>query len=113
MKKAILTMTLILNISVFFSQKIHRSPDERKDFANVFWKRQHTLFDLITDKPIFPSKKNGELIYHIYYSSNEDPKPYEGTFTEEQLERHFYYKFKNKRTCKKFCRKRLKSLNKN
>ncbi|MFN4910132.1 MAG: hypothetical protein ACK444_02590 [Flavobacteriales bacterium] len=76
---------------------------QRKDIANVFWKRKFTLFDLITDEPIFPVNINDQKIYEIYYSSNEDPNPHKGAFTETQLENHFYYKFKNKSSCMQFC----------
>lgn len=85
------------------SNQILRNPDPRKDFANVFWKKKYTLFDLSTDEPIFPLTQDGKTIYQIYYTSNEDPKPYYGEFTPEQLERHSYYKFKNKANCMIFC----------
>lgn len=84
---------------------IVRDP-QRKDVANVFWKRKYTLFDLNTDEPIFPVIINGQKIYKIYYSSNEDPNPYQGSFTETQLENHLYYKFKNKTSCMEFCNSR-------
>lgn len=87
----------------FSSNQIIRNPDPRKDFANVFWKKKYTLFDFTTDEPIFPSNQDGIMIYKIYYSNNEDPNPYYGEFTNEQLERHPYYKFKNKVNCMKFC----------
>jgi len=85
---------------------IIRDPDSRKDYANVFWKRKYTLFDLITDEPIFPVIENGQKIYKIYYSSNADPSPYQGSFTENQLENHLFYKFKNKASCMEFCKTR-------
>ncbi len=81
-----------------------RSPEARLDIANVFWKKEYTLFDLITDEPIFPITENGTTLYQIYYSSNEDPNPYYGEFTPEELESHKYYKFKNKDTCLEFCK---------
>lgn len=83
---------------------------QRKDIANVFWKRKFTLFDLITDEPIFPVNKNDQKIYEIYYSSNEDPNPHKGAFTETQLENHFYYKFKNKSSCMQFCESKKRGL---
>jgi hypothetical protein len=86
--------------------KTKRNPDSRKDYANVFWKKSYTLFDLMTDAPIFPIDKNGRTIYKIYYSSNEDPNPYYGEFTSDQLEGHLYYKFKTKESCIKFCTSR-------
>ena len=89
--------------------KINRDPDDRKDFANVYWKKQYTLFDLITDEPIFPVNVNGTPIYKIYYSSNEDPNPYYKEFTAEQLEKHRFYKFKNKENCMVFCNRKNKN----
>lgn len=83
---------------------ITRDPDSRKDYVNVFWNRKYTLFDLITDEPIFPIIENGEKIYKIYYSSNEDPNPYQGSFTEIELENHLFYKFKNQASCLEFCK---------
>ena len=93
----------MVNLSVIRDSK-------RKDIANVFWKREFTLFDLMTDEPIFPVEINDQKIYEIYYSSNEDPNPYKGTFTETQLENHIYYKFKNKSSCMKFCETRKRGL---
>jgi hypothetical protein len=103
MKNLLILATMLCTFGFANAQKTVRDPDMRKDYANVFWNKQYTLFDLITDEPIFPKEKNGKKIYTIYYSSNEDPKPYKGTFTEIELERHLFYKFKNKRSCKKFC----------
>ena len=91
--------------------KINRDPDDRKDFANVYWKKQYTLFDLITDEPIFPVNVNGTLIYKIYYSSNEDPNPYYKEFTAEQLENNLFYKFKNKENCMIFCNRKKQNEN--
>ncbi len=85
-----------------------RDPNPRKDQANVFWKRQYTLFDFINDEPISPKTVNGKIIYNIYYSSNEDPRPYNGEFTEDQLESLLMYKFKTLESCEKFCSRRKK-----
>lgn len=88
--------------------ELKRDPDTRKDFANVYWKSEYTLFDKATDEPIFPKKKNGVLVYEIYYSSNENPNPFYGEFTEDELERHLFYKFKNKENCMLFCDRKNK-----
>ena len=88
--------------------EIKRDYNQKKDYANVFWNKEYTLFDLSTDEPILPVKKNGQFIYEIYYSSNEDPNPYYGKFTNEQLERLLYYKFKNKKNCLIFCNAKKK-----
>ena len=88
--------------------ELKRDPDSRKDFANVYWKSEYTLFDKATDEPIFPINKNEVLVYQIYYSSNENPKPFYGEFTEGELERHLFYKFKNKENCMLFCDRKNK-----
>jgi hypothetical protein len=85
------------------SSIVKRDPEPRKDYANVFWNSKYTLFDLITDEPIFPIIENGVKIYRIYYSSNENPMPFNGEFTERELESLLYYKFKDKISCLKFC----------
>jgi len=85
-----------------------RDPDSRKDFANVYWKSEYTLFDKATDEPIFPINKNGVLVYQIYYSSHENPKPFYGEFTIDDLEKHLFYKFKTKENCMIFCNKKNK-----
>jgi hypothetical protein len=83
--------------------KIVRNPEKRLDFANVFWKKAYTLFDLITDEPIFPINKNGKIVYQIYYSTNENPVANFGEFTPDELENLTCYKFKNRENCLKFC----------
>ena len=82
---------------------IIRNPEKRLDFANVFWKKAYTLFDLITDEPIFPINKNGKIVYQIYYSTNENPVANFGEFTPDELENLTCYKFKNRENCLKFC----------
>lgn len=88
------------------SMVVVRDPDPRKDHANVFWKRKYTLFDLQTDEPIFPVIENGVKVYRIFYTSNEDPRPIQGTFTEQQLEAHLYYKFQTEAICRVYLRSR-------
>ncbi len=89
----------------FYKTSIKINPNPRGGSQNVFFNQNYTLFDLTRPyDPIFPVNKNGKIVYQIYYSSNEDPKPYYGEFTPSQLESHLYYKFKNKETCQEFCR---------
>lgn len=90
------------------SNQIIRNPDTRKDFANVFWKKEYTLFDFSTDEPIFPIKKEGKLVYQIYYSTNEDPRPYYREISPEQLENLSVYKFKSRENCMIFCNSKKK-----
>jgi serine/threonine protein kinase len=90
---------------VVSSIKINPSP--RQGSQNVFFDKRYTLFDqTYQNTPIFPVNKNGNIVYQIYYSSNENPKPFYGEFTPEQLERHLFYKFKNLESCMVFCNSR-------
>jgi len=79
---------------------ISRNPDTRKDFANVFYNKQYTLFDLLTDEPIFLSE-DGK--FHIYIASNENKKPVEFIGNEDALKNVLMYKFKNYKNCKDWC----------
>jgi hypothetical protein len=73
------------------------------DYANVFFKQEFTLLDLMTNEPIYPVSKNGIVVYQIYFSSNEDPRPFYGEFTPDKLEKHLFYKFKDRESCMRFC----------
>jgi hypothetical protein len=79
------------------------NPNPTGGSQNVFFNKNYTLFDQKTNEPIYPVNKNGTIVYQIYYTSNEDPKPYYGEFTPEKLEKHLYYKFKNYNNCKNWC----------
>jgi hypothetical protein len=72
----------------------------RFDVANVYYKSAYALFDLLTDEVITP---NVSGTYDIWYSSNEDPKPYSRTFTKAQMTSFLFYKFKNKENCQRWC----------
>jgi hypothetical protein len=72
----------------------------RTDFANVYYKSAYTLFDLLTDEVITPTVSG---TYDIWYSSNEDVKPYQKTLTKAQLSSFLFYKFKNKENCQRWC----------
>jgi len=87
------------------TSNIKRNSKLGLDFANVFWKKEYTLFDLTSDEPIFPINKNGIVVYQIYYCSNEQKNPVFGEFTAEQLEKLLKYKFKDKTNCIKFFNK--------
>lgn len=88
----------------FVRTPIKINPNPINGSQNVFFNKNFTLFDQTKiNEPIYPVDKNGTIVYQIYYSSNEDPKPYYGEFTPEQLEKHLYYKFKNKANCMVFC----------
>ena len=78
---------------------IERDP-RSKDVANVFYDSNYTLFDLLTDEPILP---NSEGQYNIWYSSNEDPSPYNIVLSKNELSSHRYYKFKTKANCEQWC----------
>jgi hypothetical protein len=70
------------------------------DFANVYYKSAYALFDLLTDEVITPTVSG---TYDIWYSSNEDVKPYQKTLTKAQLSSFLFYKFKNKENCQRWC----------
>jgi hypothetical protein len=78
---------------------IERDP-RSKDVANVFYDKNYTLFDLLTDEPILP---NSEGQYDIWYSSNEDPSAYNIVLSKNELSSHRYYKFKTKANCEQWC----------
>lgn len=89
--------------SINTKKQINNRDPQTKDRANVFYNSNYTLFDLLTDEPIYPDQ-NG--IYNIWYSSNENPKPFSITLTLDELTKFRYYKFKNERNCKKWCESR-------
>lgn len=82
-------------------QTISRDPEPRKDYANVFYKTEYTLFDLWSDEPIFPSS-NG--IFEIYYATNEEKTPKKLTGTPSEIARSTVYKFKNYDNCLNWCK---------
>ena len=95
----------------YVNTAIKINPNPRGGSQNVFFNKNYTLFDASRpDLPIFPVNKNGEIVYQIYYSSNEDPRPFYGEFTPSQLESHLYYKFKNKDTCLEFCKNKKPTI---
>jgi hypothetical protein len=70
------------------------------DFANVFWKSQFTLFDLLTDEIILPDN-NGN--YNFWYSSNENINVFSTTKSIAQLQGFLFYKFKTRANCQLWC----------
>ena len=80
----------------FSQQEIKRDPDTRKDWVNVFYKPQSTLFDLWSDEPIFVSSDGN---YHIYYATNENKIPKELVASPQQVSTYSVYKFKNYENC--------------
>lgn len=105
MKNTLFTL-LLINVTVF-AQKINRDPSS-KDIANVFYKTKYTLFDFLTDKPIFPDTKG---VYTIYYASNEESIPKKFTGLANELSSLYYYKFSNYINCKNWCEKQKAELN--
>lgn len=91
---------LFFNFLLFSQGEIKRDPDSRKDWANVFYKSQYTLFDLWSDEPIFVSS-DGK--FHIYYATNENKTPQELVATPQQVSTYSVYKFKNYENCKNWC----------
>lgn len=83
------------------AQSIRRSPETRKDHANVFYNTNYTLFDLFSDEPIYPDP-NGK--YHIIISSNENKSPQSFIGTGLELSKLAMYKFKNFETHRRWAR---------
>jgi hypothetical protein len=98
---------------ILYKTTILRSPESRKDFANVFWNKEFTLFDKLTDEPIFPYKKNGLLVYKIYCSTNESLSAEYVELSPEQLQKKIAYKFLNFENCNKWIESKRRKLNKN
>ena len=105
-KQIIIIMTIVFAINTNAQSRVDdrilRDP-QPKDFANVYWEAPYTLFDLLTDEPIFPAFEKCRKIYKIYYSSNENPQIFYDEFTIEQLQNHLFYKFKTSENCQKWC----------
>jgi hypothetical protein len=77
------------------------------DFANVYWKSQFTLFDVLTDEIITP---NADGSYSFWYSSNEDPRVFQTTRTASNLPGFLFYKFKTQANCQKWSDLKTKRL---
>jgi uncharacterized protein (TIGR02145 family) len=93
----------IISQSLLLSQVVvKRNTQVSKEEANLNWSKEYTLFDYITDEPIFPLIRNGQNVYKIYYASKEDPRPTYGELSIAQVENLKYYKFKNREICLKF-----------
>lgn len=77
-----------------------RDNSNTKDYANVYYNPKYTLFDLLTDEPIYPDHNNN---YSLYYATNEDktPKYFYGSISE--LRELYVYKFKNLNNCQSWC----------
>lgn len=85
------------------SKTVIRDNSVRKDIANVFYSSKYTLFDHLTDEPIFPDE-NG--MYHIYCATNEDKTPRKKSVTVRELENMRVYKFKDYTNCANWCTKK-------
>ena len=83
------------------SRSINRNP-ESKDRANVFYKTEYTLFDLLTDEPIYP---NTDGNYAIYYATNENKTCKKLIVSPNDLTQYLVYKFKNLDNCIKWSKK--------
>jgi hypothetical protein len=110
MRRCSLTMMFFIYYGCFCAQKwpeikspVKINPSPTRGSQNVFFNKNYTLFDQITNDIIYPVNKNGVVVYQIYFSSEEDPRPYYGEFTPEKLEKHLFYKFKDRESCMKFC----------
>ena len=96
MKKIIILLVISLNI---LAQEVKRSPELKKDYANVFFNTNYTLFDFFSDEPIFPDKSGK---YDIIISSNENKSPQKFTGTGLELSKLMMFKFKSLETHRKW-----------
>ena len=104
-KTVILIIISILIYSTSIAQTIIRDPNPRKDVAHVFFNSKYTLFDHLTDEPIFPDQRG---IYSIYYASNENRRPYSYKGNAKGLSKLLMYKFKNYSNCNNWCKVKSK-----
>lgn len=79
---------------------VKRDPNPRKDYVNVFYNPEYTLFDFFTDEPIFPDQKG---VYQIYTATNENKVPKLLKGTAQEISQVTVYKFKNYKNCKNWC----------
>lgn len=82
-----------------FTTAAYKRETAKFDVANVFYKTQYDLFDLIRDEVIVPDA-NGNYTY--WYSSNEDPKVYQTTKSKTATANHLFYKFKTAASCQEW-----------
>jgi hypothetical protein len=92
--------TFLICFNIIAQNNIKRSPDVRKDYVNVFYNPQYTLFDFWSDEPIFPDS-NGN--YNIYTAINENRTPKQFVGKAYDIQNNFTYKFKNYSNCKNWC----------
>ena len=100
MRPILIICIMVLLVIQSNSQKTIRDPNPKKDVANVYFNSKYTLFDLLTDEPIFPDQIG---IYNIYYATNEDKRPRPMIGTSNEICRNTVYKFKNKKNCEDWC----------
>ncbi len=96
-----ITLLFLLASINLMGQTISRSPETRKDHANVFYNPRYTLFDLFSDEPIFP---NSDGKYEIIISSNENKSAQKYIGTGQELAGLLMYKFKNAETHRRWAR---------
>ena len=90
------------DVKKFRTSNFKRNIDLKLDFANVFWTKDYSLFDLLTDEVILPDQ-NGN--YNFWYSSNENINVFQITKSTDQLEGEgfLFYKFKTRENCQRWC----------
>lgn len=82
-----------------FTTAAYKRETAKFDVANVFYKTQYDLFDLIRDELIVPDASGN---YTYWYSSNEDPKVYQTTKSKTATANHLFYKFKTAASCQEW-----------
>jgi transglutaminase-like putative cysteine protease len=87
---------------------IQREPGTRRDYANVFYNPQFTLFDFWSDEPIFP---NNDGLYTIYTATEERKVPILLIGNAYTISKEIAYKFKNRSTCLNWCKNKTYNPN--
>jgi hypothetical protein len=98
--RTLLILSFICLISLnIFGQEVKRSPELKKDYANVFYNTSYTLFDFYSDEPIFPDKSGK---YDIIISSNENKSAQRFLGSGIELSKLLMFKFKSIETHRKW-----------
>ncbi|MFM2101307.1 MAG: hypothetical protein RIR05_293, partial [Bacteroidota bacterium] len=100
----------LISVLPSYSQEryIQREPGTRRDYANVFYNPQYTLFDFWNDEPIFP---DNDGLYTIYTATEERKVPVLLIGNAYTISKELAYKFKNRLNCLNWCNNKSYSPN--
>ena len=100
----------LISVLPSYSQEryIQREPGTRRDYANVFYNPQYTLFDFWNDEPIFP---DNDGLYTIYTATEERKVPVLLIGNAYTISKELAYKFKNRLNCLNWCNNKIYNSN--